>query len=170
MSGRGEVLQPWRWLLLPAAVAVLLTILLAAPIRIFGFGLPEPVFPLVLAFAWPVIRPSLFGPVMLLIVGVFLDLFWGGPLGLWPLCLLLVYGATLLARSLILGQEAVILAGWYVAAVLLAFFTAYLISAVRSHVAPSLVAVVLQLAFTAILFPVVQRMVSGFDDGDTRFR
>ena len=49
-------LQPWRWLLLPAAVSIVLTIVLAAPIRLFGFGMPEPVLPLVLAFAWPVIR------------------------------------------------------------------------------------------------------------------
>ena len=103
-------------------------------------------------------------------MGLFLDLFWGGPLGLWPLCLLVVYGAVLLARTLITGQEPAILAGWYVAAVLLAFFTAYLISAVHSRVAPSLLAVGLQLGFTAALFWFAQRMVAVFDDGDLRFR
>lgn len=170
MSARGQSLQPWAWLLLPAAVSLVLTLLLGVPVRLFGLALPEPVFPLVLAFAWAVIRPSVLAPLLLLIVGLFLDLFWGGPLGMWPLCLLLVYASVLVARSLILGQDRAVLAAWYVAAVLMAFFTAYLIAAVRSHVAPNLLAVGLQVAFTAALFPVGQRLIENFDDGDVRFR
>lgn len=170
MSARSQALQPWGWLLLPALLSVVATILLGAPIRFFGFGLPEPVFPLVLAFAWPVIRPSLFGPVVLLIVGLFLDLFWGGSLGLWALCLLLVYGAVLAVRSLVMGQEITVLAGWYAAAIVLAFFVAYLIAALQSHIAPSLLAVFLQLAFTIALFPAARYLIERFDDVDIRFR
>lgn len=165
-----QPLQPWRWLVLPAVLCVVLTLLLATPVRVFGFGLPEPVLPLALAFAWPVIRPSFFGPVVLLAIGLFLDLLWGGALGMWALCLILVYLATVAARSLILGQDTPILAMWYVAAVLLAFFTAYVITALDTHVAPSLLAVGIDVAFTAALFPGARWLIEHFEDADIRFR
>ncbi len=170
MSGRNQPLQPWGWLVAPAVLSVVLTIILAAPVRLFGFGLPEPVFPLVLAFAWPVIRPSVFGPIVLLAIGLFLDFFWGGALGMWALCLMLVYFVALVVRNLILGQDQTVLAGWYVAAVAFAFFIAYLISALDTHVAPSLLAVLLQVVFTAALFPIARLMIERFEDGDPRFR
>ena len=170
MSARGQVLQPWAGCYCRRLVSILLTVLFGVPVRIFGFGLPEPVFPLVLAFAWAVIRPSVLAPLLLLIVGLFLDLFWGGPLGLWPLCLLLVYASVLVARSLILGQDRAVMTAWYVAGVLLAFFTAYLIAAVRSHVAPNLFGVGLQIAVTAALFPIGQWLIERFEDTDVRFR
>ena len=169
MSAR-QPLQPWRWLILPAVLSVIATLLLAAPVRVFGFGLPEPVLPLALAFAWPVIRPSFFGPIVLLAVGLFLDFLWGGALGLWALCLVLVYLATLSARSLILGQDTPVLAGWYVAAMLLAFFTAYVITILGTRTAPSLLAVALQLGFTIALFPIARWLIEHFDDADIRFR
>lgn len=169
MSAR-QPLQPWRWLLLPALLSLIVSLLLAAPVRVFGFGLPEPVLPLALAFAWPVIRPSFFGPVVLLVVGLFLDFLWGGAMGMWALCLVLVYLATLSARSLILGQETAVLAGWYVAAVLLAFFTAYIITMLDTQTAPSLLAVALQVAFTVVLFPIVRWLIEHFEDADIRFR
>jgi rod shape-determining protein MreD len=170
MNTRGQALQPWGWLAAPALLSVVATVLLSAPVRIFGFGLPEPVFPLVLAFVWPVIRPSLLGPVVLLLVGLFLDLLWGGPLGMWALCLVLVYLAALVARSLILGQDGMVLAGWYVAGLILAFFCAYVITTLDSRAAPSLLAVFLQLAFTAALFPLARYLIERFEDADIRFR
>ncbi len=45
--------------------------------------LPEPVFPMAPAFAWAMIRPSVLAPLVLLVMGLFLDLLWGGPIGLW---------------------------------------------------------------------------------------
>ena len=169
MSAR-QPLQPWRWLILPAVLSVIATLLLAAPVRVAGFGLPEPVLPLALAFAWPVIRPSFFGPVILFLVGLFLDFLWGGALGMWALCLVMVYLATLAARSLILGQETAVLAGWYVAAVLLAFLIAYLITMLDTRMAPSLLAVGLQIGFTVALFPIARWLIEHFEDADIRFR
>ena len=71
------------------------TILLGIPLHVFTLQLPEPVFPLALAFAWAVIRPSILAPFGILLLGLFLDVFWGGPLGLWALCLLVAYGISL---------------------------------------------------------------------------
>jgi rod shape-determining protein MreD len=170
VSARGQALPPWGWLVAPAVLALVTTVVLAAPVRLFGFGLPEPVAPLVLAFAWPVIRPSILGPFLLLVIGLFLDFFWGGARGMWALCLVLVYFVALIVRNLIIGQAPGVLAGWYGAAVAFAFFVAYLIRMLDTHVAPSLLAVFLQGAFTAALFPAARLLIERYDDADIRFR
>ena len=100
-----QPLQPWSWLIVPTLVCLFGTVIVAAPARFLGLALPEPVFPMVLAFAWAVIRPSVMGPFLLLLTGLFLDLFWHGTLGLWALCLILVYGVALLVRNLMVGQS-----------------------------------------------------------------
>lgn len=163
-------LSALAWIGLPAVLAVLATIALGVPFRLFGLALPEPVFPMALAFAWPVIRPSLLAPLVLLLIGLFLDLYWGAPKGLWALSLLIAYGMLLLTRSLLIGQAAATLAGWYVAAVALAFGAAYLFTLLDSGVAPSLTATGLQLAVTVVLFPLAYRLVRRFEDADVRFR
>ena len=99
MSGY-QPLQPWSWLLAPMLVSLFATIILATPVRFVGLALPEPVFPMTLAFAWAVIRPSILGPFLLMVGGLFLDLFWHGELGLWAFCLVTVYGLSLLVRNL----------------------------------------------------------------------
>ena len=93
--GGARPLHPGRWLGVPALMCVLATIVFAAPIRIYGLQLPEPVFAMVPAFAWALIRPSILAPFALLTLGLFLDIFWGGPSGLWALSLLVAYATAL---------------------------------------------------------------------------
>ena len=88
-SRAARPLSPGAWLLLPALVVAVAAFLLTVPLRVAGFGLPEPVFAIGLAFAWARIRPSALAPMVLLSLGLFLDLLWGAPMGLWPLSLLL---------------------------------------------------------------------------------
>lgn len=97
-------LDPWRWLVAPTLICVVATIFLAIPLRVFGLQLPEFVFPLAPAFAWAVIRPSILPPFFLLGMGLFLDLFWGGPLGLWAISLLAAYAGVLATRSVMNNQ------------------------------------------------------------------
>ena len=65
-------LSPIGWLGAPMLLAMLATLVLSTPtpIRLFGFGLPQPVFGLALAFAWALIRPSVLPPFALLILGL----------------------------------------------------------------------------------------------------
>lgn len=163
-------LAPAAWIAVPALLAVAATIALGIPFRLFGLALPEPVFPLALAFAWAVIRPSVLGPVALLLLGLFLDLYWGSPRGLWAVSLLTAYGALLAARSLLVGQAVATLALWYAGAGLLAFSVASLITVLQSRVVPNLPAVGLQLAVSLVLFPLAYRLVRRFEDADVRFR
>ena len=165
-----QPLQPLVWLGLPMLLCILGVVVLAMPIRIFGLGLPEPVLPMILAFAWAVIRPSVLGPFALLLTGLFVDLFWHAPLGLWSLSLLITYFAALLARSLMVGQNGRVLWGWYAAMCLLAFGCAYLFTTTEGGVGPSLTATGLQLAVTAALYPLAHRLIDRFEDADIRFR
>ena len=170
MSGNSGPLQPWSWLFAPLLISLFATVIIAAPARFLGFSLPEPVFPMVLAFAWAVIRPSLLGPWLLLATGLFLDLFWGGPLGLWGLSLLIAYAVSLTARSLMVGQDVRVLWGWYLVANLTAFGSAYFFLLLDARTAPNLISVGWQLVVSAALFPAAYRLIERFEDADVRFR
>lgn len=171
MPGRSsQPLQPLVWLGAPMLLSIGATVLLAAPLRVFGFGLPEPVFPMVLAFAWAVIRPSVLGPFALLLLGLFSDLFWGAPIGLWPLSLLICYFGALISRNLMAGQSSGVLWGWYAALTAAAFACAYAVTVIVSGNKPGLGATALQLIVTAALYPIANYLIERFEDADVRFR
>ena len=165
-----RVVGPVQWVFYPALMAMALTIVLATPVELFGLKMPEPVLPMALAFAWPLIRPSMVAPAVLFGLGLFLDLFWGGTMGLWPLCLMGVYGMVLASRSLLAGQETQILFAWYAVCVLGAFVVAYLVVTLDAGRTPSLLALIGQIVPTLLLFPIADWMIQRFDDGDVRFR
>jgi rod shape-determining protein MreD len=165
-----RVVGPMQWIVYPSLAAIAVTVLLATPVELFGLKLPEPVLPMVLAFAWPLIRPSVIAPAAVMGLGLFLDLFWGGPLGLWPLCLLAVHGAVLVSRGFLAGQETQILFVWYSGCAILAFLLAYLTVALQTGAAPSLLGLLGQIVPTLLLFPLADWMIQRFDDGDVRFR
>lgn len=169
-SATVRVVGPVEWIVYPSLIVLAVTLVLATPVELFGLKLPEPVLPLILAFAWPLVRPSMIAPAVLFFVGLFVDLLWGGMLGVWPLALLAVYGVVLLSRNLLAGQETQILFVWYGCCTLLAFFMTYLIVSFDSGNAPSLLALLGQMIPTLLLFPVANWMIQRFDDGDTRFR
>lgn len=172
MRGRApvRVVGPLHWVVYPALICMAAALVFATPVRLFGLRLPEPVFPFVLAFAWPLIRPSMLGALTLFVVGVFTDLLFYNPMGLWTLALLGVYATILAARPFLVGQEVRVLAAWYVGTVCVAFLFAYLFVMLDVKVAPSMVGVLLQLLPTLLLFPLAAVLVQRFDDGDVRFR
>jgi len=165
-----RMVGPLQWIVYPALVALAVTVIVATPLRLFGLQLPEPVFPMVLAFAWPLIRPSILAPVVLAACGLALDLVWYTPLGLWPPCLLAVYGVVLAARPLLAGQDTAMLFGCYMGGCLLAFGLAYAIVGGMAGIAPNLVSTALQFIPTLLLFPFANALIERFDDGDVRFR
>ena len=128
--------DPLRWLGLPILVSVGVTMLLALPVRIFGLALPEPVFPLVAVFAWALVRPAFLAPFAVLLLGLFLDLFWGGPMGLWGLSMLAAYVAVLWTRPIIIGQPYLVVWVWYAGAVAVAMLMGFMISEIRSGSMP----------------------------------
>ncbi|WP_374576055.1 hypothetical protein [Phenylobacterium sp.] len=165
-----QPLTPLRWLGVPMLQCLAVTILLAIPLRMFGLRLPEPVAPMVATFAWAVIRPSIMAPIAVLFMGLFLDVFWGGPLGLWALALLTGYGVVLVTRSMMAGQSQPMMWAWYAVTCLIAVGAAYLFSMVQAHQAPNIVSVGWQLLATIVLYPFTHRLIERFEDADVRFR
>lgn len=163
-------LNPWTWLVTPALISVVATMLFAAPLRLFGLRLPEPVFGLVLAFAWPIIRPSALAPFVLLAFGVFTDLYWGSPTGLWGISLLTAYAGVLSVRGLMQGQSGLVSWMWFAAMTGLAMATAFFLSVVSSLNIPSLFGVFWQFLATIALYPFAHRLIQRFEDADVRFR
>jgi rod shape-determining protein MreD len=170
MSRQGQTLEPWSWLGVPTLCAIVALMLLDTPFRLLALGLPEPMVPMALAFAWAVIRPSVLGPIALFVLGLFTDLLWNGPLGLWAVALIAAHGLAIIGRNLMAGQGGAVLMAWYLAACCLGFGVAYLLATIASHDPPSLFATAWQLLWTAALFPIVHWLTDRYEDADVRFR
>jgi rod shape-determining protein MreD len=165
-----RTLNPWRWLGVPMVQVVAATILLGVPLRVFGLQLPEPVFAMPVVFAWAVIRPSILAPMGILIMGLFMDLFWGGSQGLWALALLIAYGILLAGRSMMAGQSRTMLWVWYGMVAGIVELSGYLFIMLDSKTMPSLPSVGWQYLATLVLFPFAHRLIDMFEDADVRFR
>jgi rod shape-determining protein MreD len=146
------------------------SLVFAVPIRVFGLAPPEPVFALVPAFAWAMIRPSILPPIAVLILGLFLDALWGGPLGLWPLCLLAAYGSVLFARAFLSGQDFLVMWGGYAGACAIAMTTGLVCMRLETGASPSLVGAGWQFLASAALFPFAWRLIERYESADARFR
>lgn len=171
MSFRGaQPLNPWRWLGMPALIALVASVVFATPLRIFGVQLPEPAFAMVLAFSWGVIRPSILAPFVLLLLGVLLDALWGSSLGLWSTMLLISYAGVLATRSLMSGQSPPIMWAWYVSVTGAAMLAGCLFTTMDARGAPSWAAVGWQFFWTSLLYPFAHRLIGRFEDADVRFR
>ncbi|MDQ3124941.1 MAG: hypothetical protein M3Q74_04975 [Pseudomonadota bacterium] len=165
-----RVVGPVQWIIIPALVTVAVTIILATPVELFGLNLPEPVIPMVLAFSWPLIRPTVTAPLVLTLLGLTLDVLTYGPLGLWALALLAIYAVVLASRSFLIGQDTAVLFVWYAACCTLAFLMAWLVVTLIARNPPSILALIGQIVPTLLLFPFADRMIERFEDGDVRFR
>jgi rod shape-determining protein MreD len=165
-----QPLSPFEWVLPPAAICVVATLVLSLPIKVFGLQLPEPVFAMAPAFAWAVIRPSILPPFVLTGLGLFQDVLWGGPLGLWPLCLLTLYGLAFSVRRVLASEGFWALGAWFAAICAVSFAVGLLLTAFVSGEVPSLLGVAMQFAPTIALFPLAWLLVERFEDADVRFR
>ncbi len=165
-----RIIGPWDWLIAPALMSIALTIVLATAFQPFGFYLPEPVSPLILAFTWPLIRPSYIAPFILGAMGLFLDFFWGDPIGFWTLGLMLVYGVLLTIRTYIIGQEWIAVFGCFLLTELVFFIFLTLLIVMDTGAVPRLWGIFEQAFATALLFPFVLYLLEKYVHSDVRFQ
>lgn len=163
-------LNPLLWLGLPLLVCMIASYLFAIPIRAWGLQLPEPVFGLVPAFAWAMIRPSVAPPFALMLLGLYCDWLWGTPTGFWPACLLAAYAPVLMLRNVLAGQGFVAMWIWYAGSCALAFAVGTYLLTLDSGSVPSLVAIGWQFLVTAALYPFAHSLIERYEDADVRFR
>jgi rod shape-determining protein MreD len=161
---------PVEWIFIPAGVCILAVIVLAAPIKIGIFSPPEPILPLVLAFSWALIRPSYLAPLVLAGLGMFLDYYWGGPLGLYTFLLMLVYATFVSLRAYISGQETLVIIGVYILTCFVFFLVGTLIVSINAGTIPRIIGVFEQFFATVACFPLVLYMLETYLHSDARFQ
>ena len=159
-----------RWILGPVVLCAAATLLFAVPIRILGFALPEPVFPLVAAFVWAALRPSIVAPFALVGLGLFLDFIWGGPPGLWPVCLIAAHVLALSVRQLLSGEDFVVLWIWYGVACAAAFAVGLGAMRAASGTWPNLIGAALQGGVTIALFPLAWWLIERYHIDEARLK
>jgi rod shape-determining protein MreD len=164
-----RVVGPWEWLFMPALLALALTIVIATPIRIFGLQLPEPVMPLVLAFVWPLIRPSYLAPLVLAGLGLFLDAYWSQAYGFYTLTLMIVYGVLMMVRSFVAGQDWRVVFGIFLITEIVFFGMGVTLIALDTGSVVRLIGVAEQLIATTLFFPIVPYMLDKYVHADVRF-
>lgn len=163
-------ISPGQWILLPMAASLGAQVLLALPVRVAGQQLPEPVFALVPAFAWALGRPQVVPPFALLVLGLALDLLWGGAIGVWPCSLLAAYGLTLASRRILAGQEFLALGGAFALSCAAGFAVGFLLVTIRAGHPPNLLGVGLQFLASAAMFPFAWRLLERYEATDQRYR
>ncbi len=166
-SSRGQSFRDW--ILIPLGISLALTLVFGISVQPFNLYLPEPVWPLVLAFAWPVIRPSYFAPVLLALHGLALDIFWHAPMGFYTLCLLIIYALALVGRTYLVGCSMMVIFLCYLAAVTLFFGLGMVLIVMDTGIVPNLIAVGMQAAATLCLYPLVAMLLERFIHADSRF-
>lgn len=157
------------WILIPLGLSLVLTLVFGISVQPFNLYLPEPVWAMVLAFAWPLIRPSYFAPLLLGLNGLALDLFWHAPLGFYTLCLLTIYAAALVGRTFLVGRSLMTIFLCYVAAVILFFIVGIILTTLSTGTVPSLTSVFSQALATVCLYPLVNMLLERFIHADSRF-
>ena len=165
-----RIITPWDWILFPALVSLCVTIVLSTPLQPFGLYLPEPVTPFLLAFAWPLIRPSYIAPFVLGGLGLFLDMFTGAPLGFWTLGLMLVYGVLVAVRTYVIGQEWIVVFAVFVLTEVAFFTFCTLVISIDSGGVPRLWGVFEQALATGLGFPAVLYLMEKYLHTDVRFQ
>ena len=157
-----------RWVLGPVVVSLVATLMFAAPVRLWGVAAPEPVFPLTAAFVWAALRPSMIAPAALVLLGLFLDFVWGGPIGLWPLCLIAAHVLALSVRRLLSGEDFAVLWVWYAVSCGAAFAVGEGVLRLAYGVWPSLVGAALQAGITIALFPLAWQLIERYHTDERR--
>ena len=139
--------------------------LLAVMFSMLPWGLSSgiviaPSFALMTIYCWALYRPDLMPPYTVFLIGLFQDLMSGGPLGMWSLVYLAVYGVVVSQRLFFIGKA--FLAIWFGFGfmALVASTMAWLVSCFYFGMVLSPLSVLVQALLSFILYPVVARMIA----------
>ncbi len=89
---------------IPFAVALFCVMFTMLPWGLSSGVVIAPSFALMAVYYWGLYRPDLMPPIAVFLVGLFQDLMSGGPLGLWSLVYLAVYGVVVSQRLFFIGK------------------------------------------------------------------
>lgn len=146
----------------PFFSVVFCILLTMVPFGLSSGYLAPPSFALIAIYIWILVRPGLMTPASVFLLGVFQDLVWGGPVGLWGMVFLAVWAFTVSQRRFLEGRGfGLIWAGFGVVAIgsgLLAWIIASVFYGVPMPVIPILSQTVLSFA----VYPLFAKMIPFF--------
>tara|TARA_R110002110_G_scaffold3104_9_gene15922 strand:+ start:1565 stop:2098 length:534 start_codon:yes stop_codon:yes gene_type:complete len=88
---------------MPFAVGLVCVLLSFVPVgRIFGSHI-TPAFPLMAIYYWAIVRPEMFPPLAVLVVGLVFDLLSGGAIGLWAFVYIVTYALVVSQRAVVVN-------------------------------------------------------------------
>ncbi len=139
----------------PFLLALLLIMVSQLPMHLPELGRVSPMLALIAVYHWTVFRPELLPSPAVFVIGLFLDLLSGGPVGVNAVVLLLVYGVVLSQRRFLFGKSfAVVWIGFGVVGLSAALVTFIVVS--LYHLTPvSPQGFLFQYLITLGLFPLV---------------
>jgi len=140
-------------LALPFLVGLACVLLSFVPLSAIFDADVAPAFGLMAIYFWAVQRPDVFPAYAVFSVGLLYDLLSAGPLGLWALVYLVVYGIVVSQRLLFIGQTFTLFwLGFLVAALVAGLFSWGLASLYFGQILlPG--PILIQMAATVALFP-----------------
>jgi rod shape-determining protein MreD len=101
MISRSTSFSPWRAAAFGLPVATITVAILMMPLplslKVFGYWL-MPSLPIIAIFLWTLHRPDLLSPLVVLLLGVFMDLLIEGPVGASSLAFLVAYSIVVSQR------------------------------------------------------------------------
>jgi rod shape-determining protein MreD len=143
---------------IPFAVALFCVMFTMLPWGLSLGVVIAPSFALMAVYYWGLYRPDLMPPFAVFLVGLFQDLLSGGPLGLWSLVFLAVYGVVVSQRLFFIGKA--FLAIWFGFGVmaLVAGVISWMVSCLYFGMILSPLSVTVQALLSFILYPVTARI------------
>jgi rod shape-determining protein MreD len=145
-------------LTLPFVIGLVCVLLSFVPLSaIFGADV-APAFGLMAVYYWAVHRPDVFPPYAVFALGLLYDLLSAGPLGLWALVYVVIYGIVLTQRQLFVGRAFTLFwSGFLVSAMMTALF-AWILASFYFGKIMSPIPVLTQMAATVALFPLFAKL------------
>lgn len=138
---------------LPFLVGVFCVLLSFVPFgMVFGTS-AVPAFGLMAVYYWAVTRPEVFPPYAILAVGLLFDLLSAGPIGLWALVYIVVYGVVVSQQMLFFGRTFFVFWIGFVGACSVAGVVAWAVGSLYFTRFLSPAPIMTQLVITIIFYP-----------------
>lgn len=145
-------------LVLPFLAGFLCMLLSFVPFsRIFGVEI-APAFGLIAVYYWAVQRPDVFPPYGVFAIGLFYDLLSAGPLGLWALVYLIIFGLVVSQRQLMIGRTFSLFWLGFLVSSVIAGFLGWVLASLYFGQVLSPAPVLVQMAATVALFPLFAKL------------
>ena len=140
---------------IPFWLTFLLALMTVVPLRIDGFAIVTPSLVSIAVFYWSLHRPYLMPAPIVFLLGIISDILTGAPMGLSSLMLLIIHAIAVSQRHIFVGKAFVMSWwGYFLVATGIALLS-WVIACLYSLTLIPILPVLMQLALTLLVFPLL---------------